>query len=173
MPDLLDRDAQLTRLQDLLRRACEGNGGVAIVNGAAGSGKTALLDAFCAAAGATGARVLRARASEFEQELSLGVVRQLFADTVAALDTATRARVTAGAAGRAVAALGYEGEPMAAAEFSHALFWLCANLATEAPLVLAVDDAHFGDVISMQWLRYLAARLEQVPVLLVMTTPAT
>ena len=42
----------------------------------------------------------------------------------------------------------------------HGLYWLVANLATEAPLVLLVDDVHWADPPSLRFLVYLAARLE-------------
>lgn len=48
----------------------------------------------------------------------------------------------------------------------HGLFWLVANLAAQAPLLLAVDDAHWCDAASSRFLRYLAPRLEGLPVLL-------
>jgi DNA-binding CsgD family transcriptional regulator len=40
------------------------------------------------------------------------------------------------------------------------------NLADEGPLLLAVDDAHWADPSSMQFLGYLARRIEGLPVLL-------
>src|SRR5207253_3790165 len=48
----------------------------------------------------------------------------------------------------------------------HGLYWLCANLAGEAPLVVAVDDVHWSDVSSLGFLVYLAGRLDDLPVLL-------
>lgn len=173
MPPLLDRDAEIGRLLDLLGAARRGEGRVAVISGAAGIGKTALLDELCAKADDEKLTVLRARGGEFEQELPLGVVRQLFVNAVASLDDESRARVVAGAASRAVKALDSEGPPIPEAELFHSLHWLCANLAAECAVVLAVDDAHFADTISLQWLRYLASRVEQLPVLIVMTTDAT
>ena len=48
----------------------------------------------------------------------------------------------------------------------HGLYWLTVNLADDGPLVLAVDDAHWADPSSMQFLGYLARRIEGLPVLL-------
>jgi DNA-binding CsgD family transcriptional regulator len=48
----------------------------------------------------------------------------------------------------------------------HGLYWLTANLAAREPLVLAVDDAHWADVPSLRWLSHLAARIDSLPVLL-------
>ncbi|MCA1698058.1 MAG: hypothetical protein LC790_03815 [Actinobacteria bacterium] len=46
----------------------------------------------------------------------------------------------------------------------HGLFWLTANLAASAPLLLVVDDAQWADQPSLRLLNYLAARLEGLPV---------
>jgi hypothetical protein len=42
----------------------------------------------------------------------------------------------------------------------HGLFWLTINLADQAPLLLAVDDAHWADDASLRWLAYLTPRLD-------------
>ena len=52
----------------------------------------------------------------------------------------------------------------------HGLFWLAGNLATRQPLLLAVDDLHWGDAASLRWLNYTARRLEGMPILLVAGT---
>jgi DNA-binding CsgD family transcriptional regulator len=51
----------------------------------------------------------------------------------------------------------------------HGLYWLVANLAQEAPVVLAVDDAHWADPPSMQLLAYLGRRIEDLGVLVVVS----
>jgi DNA-binding NarL/FixJ family response regulator len=50
----------------------------------------------------------------------------------------------------------------------HGLYWLVANLAARQPLVLAVDDAHWADAPSLRWLAHLAARVEHLPVALLL-----
>ena len=50
----------------------------------------------------------------------------------------------------------------------HGLYWLVANLAARQPLVLAVDDAHWADAPSLRWLAHLAARIEALPVALLL-----
>jgi hypothetical protein len=49
----------------------------------------------------------------------------------------------------------------------HGLYWLTANLAERAPLLLAVDDAHWADEASLRFLIYLLRRIEALPILLV------
>ncbi len=47
------------------------------------------------------------------------------------------------------------------------LFWLTANLAAEEPLLIVADDAHWSDPASLRWLSYLAGRVGELPVALV------
>ncbi len=46
----------------------------------------------------------------------------------------------------------------------HGLYWLTVNMAARRPVLVVVDDAHWADVASLRWLAYLAARLEGLPV---------
>ena len=52
----------------------------------------------------------------------------------------------------------------------HGLYWLCANLAAERPLVVTVDDAHWADAPSLRFLAFLLPRLEELSVALVVAT---
>ena len=54
----------------------------------------------------------------------------------------------------------------------HGLYWLCANLAADAPLLVCVDDAQWADEPSLSFLGFLARRLEDLPVALVARHPA-
>jgi DNA-binding CsgD family transcriptional regulator len=55
----------------------------------------------------------------------------------------------------------------------HGLFWLVSNLAESSPLLLAVDDAHWADHRSLRFLAYLARRLNDLPVLLIVALRST
>ncbi|MBN9624486.1 MAG: hypothetical protein J0H06_16355, partial [Actinobacteria bacterium] len=46
----------------------------------------------------------------------------------------------------------------------HGLYWLIAGIAQRGPLLLAVDDAQWGDDPSLRCLAYVANRLEDLPV---------
>ena len=50
----------------------------------------------------------------------------------------------------------------------HGLYWLCAGLAAEEPLLLVVDDAHWADEPSLQWLLFMARRLGDMPITLLL-----
>jgi DNA-binding CsgD family transcriptional regulator len=155
---LLERDSDLAAAEQVLD-----SGGLLIIEGGAGIGKTSLLDAIVGAA-ETGREVLSARGSELEADFPFGVVRQLFERRLARASPRELSRLLAGPAS-AVHPLFTGALSAAPGEdtwFSvlHGLYWLVANLATLKPLMLVVDDAHWADTPSARWLAYLASRIE-------------
>ena len=167
---LLEREAELRRLEGLLALAAAGNGRLVCIEGEAGIGKTALLEALVERARSLRATVLRARGGELEREFPHGVVRQLYEPVVRA-KPARRRTLLAGVAELAAPALGLADAPTgptgadASLVASHGLYWLTVNLAEECPLVIVVDDAHWADAPTLLFLHYLGRRLEGVPVL--------
>lgn len=154
---LLERDAELAVLDALLDAAAEGRGGVAIVEGEAGIGKTSLLSAAAGAATRRGATVLRARGGELETDLAYGVARQLVEPLVR-----RRPELLTGAAALGAPALGLGVEHPAEGAFAtqHGLYWLLDAVAADGPVLLCVDDAHWADPPSLRWLVYLTRRLD-------------
>ncbi|MGK2320034.1 helix-turn-helix transcriptional regulator [Gordonia rhizosphera] len=167
---LRERDAELALLGEALADALGGRGRVALIRGSPGVGKTRLLDAVCADADAS-ALVLRGRGGEQERQLPLAVVRELFERPVSRADTEQRSRLFAGAAGLAAPVFDFGHGQSSSSSFAvtHGLYWLTANLAETRPLVLAVDDAHWADDASQNWLAYLIPRIEGESVLLALT----
>src|ERR687896_1619517 len=156
---LLEREDELATLEAVLME-----GGVLIVEGGAGIGKTSLLAAAAERAAALGHEVLRGRGSELEAGFAFGVVRQLFERRLALASGDERRALLAGPAAVAEAVLiGKPGEGAAAdTSFAvlHGLYWLAANFAVVRPLLIAVDDAHWADLPSLRCLAYLAPRVE-------------
>ena len=74
---LVEREEELTRLAGLFA-ACGRGGEVAVVSGAVGIGKTALLHAAAEHAAASGGLVLGATGVRAERTVPLGVIRELF-----------------------------------------------------------------------------------------------
>jgi hypothetical protein len=72
------RESELTCIEGLLGRVRSGCGAVAVLEGPAGIGKTALLAEAARRASDCGFSVLRAAGGELEREYGFGVVRQLF-----------------------------------------------------------------------------------------------
>jgi DNA-binding NarL/FixJ family response regulator len=174
---LLERDRELESLRAALRDAASGAGGLALVEGPAGIGKSRLLAEVRAAAEEDDVRVLAARGSELEREFPFGVVRQLFEP--AFTDGEARERWLGGAAAPARAifeAADPDSDGMANdATFAalHGLYWLTANVATDGPLLLSVDDLHWCDKPSLRFLAYVTRRIEDMPALVATTLRST
>jgi DNA-binding CsgD family transcriptional regulator len=170
-PALVERDRERAELGEGLAEACAGRGSLAVVEGQAGQGKTALLRDLRLQAAERGVEVLTATGAELERSFAFGVVRQLFEPALWRAGPDGRERLFAGSAARVRPVFdgddaGGEGTDISHARL-HGLFWLCANLAGDGPLVLLVDDAHWADAPSMRFLDVLARRIEDLPVLLV------
>jgi hypothetical protein len=122
---------------------------------------------------AEGLTVLSACGSELEQEFGFGAVRQLFEPVVANVDEPRQRALFEGAARLAAPALALESDTPPAegqdARFPvvHGLYWLTANLAGEAALLLWVDDLQWVDRPSQRFLAYLSRRLRDLPAYLV------
>jgi DNA-binding CsgD family transcriptional regulator len=146
-----------------------------VLEGPAGIGKTALLEATFEEAQRAGLAILRTRCGELESNLPWGAVRGLFEPVLATASRTERRALLSDAAALAGIALRPDGRAAAPRRADalgaalHGLYWLTANIAATQPALLAVDDAHWADKPSLRWLAYLAARLEGLPVLLVTT----
>lgn len=173
--ELWERDAELDAARAALDAAAGGVGSLLVLEGPAGIGKTRILQAAQALAAERGIDVLAARAGELESDFSHGVVRQLVERPLLGAPAAERDRILGGPAAPAARVLGLVPEPPTAAEAAddqgfaivHGLYWLVANLGQERPLVVVVDDAQWADPPSLRFLVYLARRLEDLSVLLI------
>ena len=168
---LFEREAELSALRGLLHAARAGDGRLAVLRGPPGIGKSALLQAAQVLAEDKGFAVLAARGVELEREFPFGVARQLFEPALRPLTLADRHELMSGAAALSDRALGVSdpgaGSGDASALFAalHGLYWLAANLAERAPVLVSVDDTQWADLTSLRWLCYLAHRLDGVALL--------
>jgi hypothetical protein len=79
--------------------------------------------------------------------------------------------VLGAAAGPAARLFESDGRPAAVDagfEALHNLYWLLVNLADQAPLVVLVDDCQWVDRDSLRFLSYVAPRVEDLPVALLL-----
>ena len=116
--------------------------------------------------------VLGAVGRRHEREFEFGVVLQLFETRLARAGEEERARLLGGPAREARPL--FEPGPRAGLsepsfELLHGVYRLCARLAEERPLLLAVDDIDFADEASLRFLLHLAGRVEDLPVAVVLT----
>jgi len=75
---LLEREHEVERVRSVLQEVARQAGGVLLIEGAAGIGKSRLVEGARVRASELGIRVLSARATELEQGFPFGVMRQLF-----------------------------------------------------------------------------------------------
>src|SRR5215469_15336751 len=173
---LLERTGELARVDGLLAAARAGRGGVVVITGPAGIGKTVLLTEAMERASRAGMLVLAGRGGELEGGFSFGVVRQLFEPLLAGAVPGEEGELLAGAARRGLIALGEQAgaaPPTAGSELLftvvHGLYWLVVNASRAGPVLVAVDDLHWADQASLRFLLYLAGRLAGLPVALMLS----
>ncbi|WP_086829439.1 AAA family ATPase [Allokutzneria sp. NRRL B-24872] len=150
---LVDRGTELDLLSRSVTGLSLGRSALVVIESRPGAGRTALVRRTIALAEAAGIRVCAARGSRTESELRYGVVSQLlaaFPDADCPVWTDTR-----------------WAESERESEVLPALCREFLGLARREPLLVVVDDAHWSDPSSARWLRALARRLREVPLLLV------
>ena len=167
---VLGRDNELALVAGLIQGIAAA-GRVVVVEGPPGIGKTRLLHAAMLLARQGGLEVFLGRGSLIESDFGFGIVRQLFEAPVRRRSAGERRRLFDGAAELAetVLATRPDASPSTLFQSLHGLYWLCVNLADQGPILIAVDDAQWADEASMQWLAFLANRLDDVPVLVLVT----
>ena len=171
-PVILGRDAELAVLSAAADAAEAGQGAFVLVEGPAGIGKTMLLRMACARPEVPGPRILTARGLALESGFAYGIARQLIEPVRASAGPGEWDELLDGAAGLAARVFDWAGagsvEDDVPYATTHGLYWLAANLAARRPLVIAVDDAHWADAPSLRWLAHLAARIDGLPIALLL-----
>jgi DNA-binding winged helix-turn-helix (wHTH) protein len=144
MPVLLEREASLGAMAEALDRARGGHGGATVlVAGDAGVGKTSLVKAFAAAS--TGTSVLTGGCDDLMSPRALGPLRDM-----ARLDRRLGAAFAGG------------GDPDAVLS---AVF----DLLAAGPTVLIVEDVHWADDATLDLVRLVVRRIDELPAVLVLT----
>ena len=145
---LIEREGELSELRAACDSARSGRGCAVVVEGPAGVGKTALLDAARAYAERAGFFVLAASGVEFEHDLAFALARQLFERPPLPVRGLERAEMLSGATALARRVL-LDPNPEPAPDSFHAavhgLYRLAVELAADRPVLLVVDDAHWAD----------------------------
>jgi DNA-binding CsgD family transcriptional regulator len=169
---LVDRENELAVIAESINSALAGRGAGLVLEGQAGIGKTALLAAARQLAGTRGMAVVTAAGAVLERDFGFGLIRQLFEPVVAGSPEPERHLLLGGSARFAAPALALgdldlrEVPTLDQPAVLHGLYWVLANMADGAPLLVSVDDLQWADTPSLRYLNYLARRLEGMPVLL-------
>ncbi|MEU6556632.1 AAA family ATPase [Streptomyces sp. NPDC046915] len=148
-----DRASVSGALETVLATCAVGRSRVVLIEGAAGCGKSHLLDAVAERSAAAGALVLTAVATAAERRVPLGVLRQLVGSAP-------------------VFALPRTDGEAAEVPPEEAMRAFCAelcDLALDGPVVLCLDDVQHADTQSLHHLRHLVRHARPAPVLLVAT----
>ncbi|HWO63120.1 MAG TPA: AAA family ATPase [Umezawaea sp.] len=156
---LVGRQDEVRRVDELTAAARGGDGGVLVLRGEAGIGKSALLDH---ARRASGFRVIHVTGSEFESELPFAALHQLCVPVLAHL-----ADLPAGHGEALRVAFGLSTGTPDLFRIGLATLELLATAARERPVLCVVDDAQWLDSASSKALAFLARRVAAEPVALV------
>jgi len=130
-------------------------GDVIVLAGDAGVGKTVLLDAVAAYATETRVRTVRVSGSQFEADVSFAGLQQVLDPFLAYLPHLPEAQQSALRSAVGLA----EGPPADRLLVSTAAWQLLDRAATDAPILLAIDDLPWIDQISSMILGFIARRL--------------
>jgi DNA-binding CsgD family transcriptional regulator len=165
---LVGRQREREAIDRLLRAARDGNGGVLVLHGEPGVGKTALLE-YAIEAGQK-FRVARANGVEGEMELPFAALQHLCAPFLALVEQLPQPQRDA-----LSVAFGLSAGPSPSAFLvGLAVLGVLSEAAAEQPLLVAVDDAQWLDRASARALAFVARRLlaERIALLFAAREPA-
>ncbi|MBB5081945.1 helix-turn-helix transcriptional regulator [Nonomuraea endophytica] len=157
---LVGREVEQARIQRLLANARDERSGVLGLRGAAGIGKSVLLDHAVSIAEEGGMRVVRGAGVESDSELAYGGLHHLLFPHLDRLDAlpAPQARALRCAFGLS------EGDEANRFLISAGALSLLADLAEKAPLLCVIDDLQWLDQGSVEALLFAARRFVADPV---------
>jgi DNA-binding CsgD family transcriptional regulator len=159
---LVGRDAELAQLDQALAEAAE-HGGAVFVTGAAGIGKTSLLEAAAGNARGRGYEVLEVTGLESEADLPYAGLHQLLQPVLPLASALPGPQKNA-----LLTALGMRaGGPPEVFLVGLATLSLMEEVAGERPLVVVADDFQWLDRATSSVLNFVARRLEATRILLI------
>lgn len=163
---LVGRARELDAIADLLTRAGTGQGGVAIVDGEPGVGKTALLDEVVRGADRAHTRLLTSAANELDMRMPFAALRSwlsadwLHGEPAYPMIERARALLRGEGAGEG-GALAWE------ISVIDRLVDIFESLCATGSLLLVMDDAHWADPSSLRAVARLHEVTDELPLLIV------
>ena len=168
---VVGRDDLIDRLGDHLDALSAGRGGLVLLGGEAGIGKTALAEALAERARAAGVDVARGRCHEGDLAPAywpwLPVLRALADQDGAAPDDARVLALLGGAGGEEETAGPEAAGATTMRTFDAVARWLGRR---GDPLLVVLEDLHWADLTSLRLLAYVAEELRDRPLLVVGTS---
>jgi DNA-binding SARP family transcriptional activator/tetratricopeptide (TPR) repeat protein len=160
------REKEIEQMFDALSEASNAKTAVVIVTGKAGIGKTWLCSEFCALAEKRQTHVVRAVGYEAEQHIPYNVLAELLTAGCRLADCTMLPPQLAATISELVPELGISNEsvrtplgPAAAQrrlfEAATRVFW---QISERAPTIILIDDIHWADQTTLQWLSYFVRR---------------
>jgi DNA-binding SARP family transcriptional activator/predicted ATPase len=172
---LIGRTAEMARLREAWIAARRGQGRVVIVVGEAGIGKSRLLVEVAAEASEHGGRVLVGRCHESEQILPFGPWVDAFRSGHVLADASIRDGLASTWRAEIARLLPEFAEPGLPAptddrlRLFESVALLVERLAATQPTVVMLEDAHWGDEMSLRLLAFVGRRIAGARVLLIVT----
>jgi DNA-binding CsgD family transcriptional regulator/DNA polymerase III delta prime subunit len=180
-PVMIGRDAVLDAVHRLLEQTKAGNGQTALLAGEAGVGKSRLLKEIKSQATQLGLAVMQGNCVVFDSALPyaplLDLLRLFFASQadqqlLASLGPDAR-ELSVMLPGLAPVSPDFTPTPLEPEQGKRRLFEAMLHcffqLAARQPLLIAIEDLHWSDESSLEWLLFLARRLAARPILLLLS----
>lgn len=177
VPRLVGRDAELLQLSAALDRAAAGAGGLVVLRGESGTGKTRLAHEAMALARAGGFRAVEGRAHALSKGRAYGAVADAVGPLLRGLDRGELVRLAGDLPqlGMLFGGLGLASpEPLGDAALERArlldgLVHVCRRLSRQRPLLVLIDDLHAADRGTLEFLHLARRGLAESRVLLLAT----
>jgi DNA-binding CsgD family transcriptional regulator len=150
---LYGREQECRRIEELIGAACDGNGGVLVLHGEIGIGKSALLDR--AATQADGLLVLRGSGGPSQAELPFAALHQLLRPLLGRLDRLPEPQADALRSAFGLMPL----QPVDRLLVALGALTLLSEAAEQQPILCLVDDGQWLDEPSAETVWFLAKRL--------------
>ncbi|MFF3672016.1 ATP-binding protein [Microtetraspora malaysiensis] len=163
METLVGREAEIERLNALVEAARKGRGGALVLSGEPGMGKSTLLRRV--AENASGFAVIQASGAEFETELPFAALHQLCVPLLGHLHELPPPHRRA-----LEIAFGLDTGALDPFLVGVATLGLLAETARERPLLCLIDDAQWLDDASAKALAFVARRIADEPVAVVLAS---
>ncbi|MFF7248304.1 ATP-binding protein [Embleya sp. NPDC008237] len=170
---LVERDFIQRELREHLAAVRDtGEGRVAVVTGQAGMGKSAVLEWARHTAESEGFTSLHVIGYDLEKVRVYGLVKRLFKDLSTLAPEARKERLGEwhGILGPIFGGPRQPGEAPDTEDVLSALDAVVRGYVRErAPLIMVIDDAHWGDPPSMEWLAQFTIKVRDFPILIVVS----